>query len=72
MLHIRQGIIKMETSYSLQIIWDIIGTMRPIYIICRAGRFISADDVNYLGIADNVVSKDNLYCYCNGNPVNNL
>lgn len=42
------------------------------YYDSETGRFISADDVSYLGIADNVVSKDNLYCYCNGNPVNNL
>lgn len=36
------------------------------------GRFINADDVTVLEIESDSVYKDNLYCYCNGNPVNNI
>lgn len=42
------------------------------YYDAEVGRFVNADDVRYIGIADNVISKDNLYCYCNGNPISNL
>ena len=36
----------------------------------QTGRFINADDVDYLGIGDNAVLSYNLYAYCGNNPVN--
>lgn len=35
------------------------------------GRFVNADDTNVLEMQLNSMFKDNLYCYCNSNPVNN-
>lgn len=40
------------------------------YYDSEVGRFINADDVSVLGIKDISIYKDNLYCYCNSNPVN--
>ena len=42
------------------------------YYDAEVGRFINADDVSVLEIESDSVYKDNLYCYCNGNPVNNI
>lgn len=36
------------------------------------GRFINADDTNMLELQLNSMFKDNLYCYCSSNPVNNV
>lgn len=33
-------------------------------------RFINADDVDVIGVSNSVMFKDNLYVYCNGNPIN--
>ena len=40
------------------------------YYDAEVGRFINADDVNVLGMQFNSILKDNLYCYCESNPVN--
>ena len=34
------------------------------------GRFINADDVSIFDVRLNAIFQDNLYCYCNSNPVN--
>lgn len=36
------------------------------------GRFINADDVNVIGIYLSSMYSDNLYIYCNSNPVNSI
>ena len=41
------------------------------YYDAEVGRFINADDTNMLEMQLNSMFKDNLYCYCNSNPVNN-
>lgn len=40
------------------------------YYDSEVGRFINADDVSILDVKLNVIFQDNLYCYCNSNPVN--
>lgn len=40
------------------------------YYDAEVGRFINADDTNMLEMQLNSMFKDNLYCYCNSNPVN--
>ena len=42
------------------------------YYDSEIGRFINVDDVSYLDISENTIGKDNLYVYCNSNPVNNI
>ena len=42
------------------------------YYDAEVGRFLNADDIKFLDMAENMVSKNNLYCYCNCNPVNNI
>ena len=42
------------------------------YYDAEVGRFINADDVKYLDVSESEVSKDNLYVYCNSNPINNI
>lgn len=42
------------------------------YYDAEVGRFINADDVSILTVKESSVYKDNLYCYCNSNPVNNV
>lgn len=39
------------------------------YYDAEVGRFINADDVNVLGMQLSSTFKDNLYCYCNSNPI---
>ena len=41
------------------------------YYDAEVGRFVNADDTNMLEMQLNSMFKDNLYCYCNSNPVNN-
>ena len=38
------------------------------YYDAEVGRFLNADDVEYLD-SGNIVAKNNLYCYCSSNPV---
>lgn len=38
----------------------------------EVGRFINADDINMLGIEMESIFKDNLYIYCNSDPINNI
>ena len=40
------------------------------YYDVEVGRFINADDVSIFDVRLNAIFQDNLYCYCNGNPVN--
>lgn len=35
-------------------------------------RFINADDVNVFGIHNISIFKDNIYIYCNGDPINSI
>ena len=42
------------------------------YYDAEVGRFINADDTNMLELQLNSMFKDNLYCYCSSNPVNNV
>jgi RHS repeat-associated protein len=41
------------------------------YYDAEVGRFINADDVDEISVDVGLIYKDNLYIYCNGNPVNN-
>ena len=34
------------------------------------GRIVNADDVSIFDVRLNAIFQDNLYCYCNSNPVN--
>ncbi len=38
----------------------------------ETGRFINADDVDALGMETSSIFRDNLYVYCNSNPVKNV
>ena len=40
------------------------------YYDAEVGRFINADDVSIFDVRLNAIFQDNLYCYCNSNPVN--
>jgi RHS repeat-associated protein len=40
------------------------------YYDAKVGRFINADEVMMIGINEKETYKDNLYVYCNGNPIN--
>ena len=42
------------------------------YYDAEVGRFINADNIEVMGISNSMMFKDNLYVYCNGNPINNL
>ena len=40
------------------------------YYDAEVGRFVNADDVSIFDVRLNAIFQDNLYCYCNSNPVN--
>ncbi len=40
------------------------------YYNAEVGRFVNADDVSIFDVRLNAIFQDNLYCYCNSNPVN--
>lgn len=42
------------------------------YYDSKVGRFINADDVEIFEIKINTIYSDNLYIYCNSNPVNSI
>lgn len=42
------------------------------YYDSKVGRFINADDVEVFEIKINTIYSDNLYIYCNSNPVNSI
>ena len=39
------------------------------YYDAEVGRFVNADDVNVLGVEMASIFKDNMYIYCNSNPI---
>ena len=39
------------------------------YYDAEVGRFVNADDVSIFNVRLNAIFQDNLYCYCNSNPI---
>ena len=42
------------------------------YYDAEVGRFVNADDVSIIGLETSSIYKDNLYIYCNSNPIKNI